>query len=383
VFLNVKFIVGIGFSLRLLVAIWNGFFGPSPGARGDSAGMHLMAVDFPQDLNWTFFDGTSSYLFLLSKVYSLTTDALFWGCLLSCFAWLGSAVVLLKTMDLMSFSRRNKSKAMLVYVLLPSSIFITAITLRESYQLLFVNIAIYAALKLFLNKSFLHWFVLVPAIICISALHMGLFVFGYFIIFSTLIMLIRGRVKGFSIVKTVIAIPVITLIIFLGVSQFSSFSQRTGYSEKNGSDELELNLGGAVENYRNKGAELEGRAQYMSAVEIKGIMDLLLHIPKIVFSYLFEPMPWRNLIAVDFVVIFENLLRAWLIWRVWAGFRKLPAQWKSPLIFIFINYLTLEVIWSTGTINWGTALRHHLPSFGLLVVSAFVYSKGMTSRPKA
>ena len=95
-FLNLKFIVGFGFLLRLLVAIWNGFFGPSPGARGDSAGMHLMAADFPQDLNWTFFDGTFSYLFLLSKVYSATTDTLFWGCLLSCFAWVGSAIFLLK-----------------------------------------------------------------------------------------------------------------------------------------------------------------------------------------------------------------------------------------------------------------------------------------------
>jgi hypothetical protein len=375
----VKFVIAIGFLLRLLVAIWNGFFGPSPGARGDSMGMHLFAVDFPKDFEWDYFSGATNYTYVLSKVYSLTTDALFWGCLLSCFAWAGSAVFLLKAMDIMSFSRRNKSKAMLVYILLPSSIFFSGLILREPYQLLFVNIAIYAALKIILNKSFLHWFVLVPAVICMSALHKSLFVFGDFIVFSTLIMLLRGRVKGFSIVKTVIAIPVLTLIVFLGLFQFADYSQ--GYSKTMGSEKL--GLVGAIEKYRNTGAQLEARAQYISQEEIKDLMDLLLYSPKIVFSYLFEPMPWRSLIGVDFVVLFENLMRAWLIWRVWVGFRKLPRQWKSPLIFIFINYLMLEILWSMGTINWGTALRHHLPSFGLLVVSAFVYSKGMTSRLNA
>jgi len=381
VFLNLKFIVGFGFLLRLLVAIWNGFFGPSPGARGDSAGMHITAMDLPQDFITDFSDGTSIYIFFLSKVYSLTIDTLFWGCLLSCFVWVGSAVFLLKTMDIMSFSRRNKSKAMLVYTLLPSSILFSPLTLREPYQMLFVNIAIYAAVKIFLNKSFLHWFIFVPAIICMSALHKGLFLFGYFMVFSTFIMLARGRVKGFSIVKIVIAIPMFTLIIFLALSQFNNFNK--GYNARSGSKEQELKLTRSIEKYRNTGAESEARAQYMGEEKIKDIMGLLLHSPEIVLSYLFEPMPWRNLIAVDFVLIFENLLRAWLIWRVWAGFRKLPTEWKGPLVFIFINYLTLEILWSIGTINWGTAMRHHLSSFGLLVVSAFIYSKGMTTRRKA
>lgn len=33
-------------------------------------------------------------------------------------------------------------------------------------------------------------------------------------------------------------------------------------------------------------------------------------------------------------------------------------------------YLFLELIWSFGTVNWGTALRHHIPSIGLLIVCA-------------
>jgi hypothetical protein len=365
----------IGFLLRLSIAIWNGFFGPSPGAAGDSMLIHGMAVNFPEDLILEIWHGLNYFTFLLSKVYSATTDTLFWGCLLSCFAWVGSAIFLLKIMDVLSFSKRNKAKAMLVYVLLPSSIFFTGITLREPYQLLFVNISIFLALKVVLNKSFFHGFIFFPVVIGMSALHKGLFVFGFLIVVSTLIMLVRGRIKGFSFGKMVIVMPVITLIVFLGLSYFTDFSRN--YTDKNGAEFI-----GAVEKYRNTGAEREGRAQYIGQEEIKGKVDFLLYSPKIIFSYFFEPMPWRSLIAIDFVVILENLLRAWLIWRSWIGFRKLPTQFKSPLIFIFANYLMLEILWSMGTINWGTALRHHLPGLGMLVVSAFFYSKDMTLRPK-
>jgi hypothetical protein len=49
-------------------------------------------------------------------------------------------------------------------------------------------------------------------------------------------------------------------------------------------------------------------------------------------------------------------------------------------MFVFINYFILELIWSMGTVNWGTALRHHIPSFGLLVIAAFAYSRRKTMR---
>ena len=142
-FLNVKLVIIFGFLLRLIVAIWNGFFGPSPGARGDSTGMHLLAVDFANgistDMEWHYFTGAMTYAHLLSKVYGATTDALFFGCLLSCLVWVVSAVLLVKSMNLLSISKPYQSRAMLVYALLPSSVIFTAITVREPYQLFWVN----------------------------------------------------------------------------------------------------------------------------------------------------------------------------------------------------------------------------------------------------
>jgi hypothetical protein len=364
-FFSPRTVIAFGFFLRLLVAIWNGFLGPTPGASMDSRGMHIMALNFPDILILSPSTGALNYVYLLSRFYDLTIDSLFWGSLMSCFAWTASAVLLLKTMNLLSIVRPHQSKAMLVYSLLPSSICFTAIILREPYQLLLVNLAIYAALKIFLNRSFLHWLVMIFAILGFSLLHHALFIFGFAIGITTLIMLSRSRYKGFSGVKLFFLAPVIGLLVFLAISVFSNKSGK---------------LVDAVERFRNNASSSEGRTQYLDKIDLKSIEDLLLYSPKIFSHYLFEPMPWRNLSGVDYAAIMENIVRAWLICLSLIGLRKLPAQNISPVMFVLINYFILEFIWSMGTVNWGTALRHHIPSSGLLVIAAFAYSRRKTIR---
>ena len=86
-------------------------------------------------------------------------------------------------------------------------------------------------------------------------------------------------------------------------------------------------------------------------------------------------MPWRISGILDVVLMFENLLRAWLICKIWVGYRKTSGKMRNPTIFIAISYFAVEAMWSLGTMNWGTAVRHHIPGFGLLVLAAFIYSK--------
>ena len=50
---------------------------------------------------------------------------------------------------------------------------------------------------------------------------------------------------------------------------------------------------------------------------------------------------------------------------------------KASILFIFLVYLLLEFLWALGTVNWGTASRHHLPSLGLLVIASAYSFKSM------
>ena len=94
-------IIFIGFFLRLIIAIWNGFFGPSPGADFDAEGLNRFASDVAR--TGVFDDvsiGYTPYTNFLGIIYSYTINHIFIGSLLSCFIWVWSAFLIKKCFKL-------------------------------------------------------------------------------------------------------------------------------------------------------------------------------------------------------------------------------------------------------------------------------------------
>lgn len=355
-------VIVIGFHLRLFIAVWNSFWGPSIGAEVDAASFHYWASEFSRQPTLDNLKISSTYSYMLGVFYYLTTDSLFIGSFLSCLVWLVSCVFLIKIMGLISITEYNKFKVMLIYALLPSSIFFTSVTLREVYQLLFINMAAYYALKIFLKKSVSQWVFLLFSVVGMGVLHGALLVFGILISGATLGLQTLSSHRRFSLIKFSLVAILIFAILLYGLSSTSGVF----YTFDDGIDV-------AIENYQQGSLELDGRTNYKGTVEINGLVDLILFFPVSLIQYLFEPMPWRMSSIIDLLTLFENILRAWLIWKAWINMKSSNTQKRRLVILIFIMYIVLESIWSIGTINWGTAIRHHLPSFGLLLVTAFAY----------
>lgn len=367
----IKKAILVGFILRLVVAVWNGFFGPSFAADLDAQTMHNSAVLIAENLDsYEFAIGTTAYTNVLGTVYHLWIASLFLGSVLSCVAWLGSAGLVIKIMRLLSFDKARQFRAMLIYALLPSSIMFTAVTLREPYELLFVNLAIYAILRLYLYKAVRQWLTLMVAIAGAGALHGGLLAFGILLFAATLLLVSTRGKAGISWVKLVVMAPVAAVALGYGVSFFERYS----YNLADG-------VGSAIEGYQQSGLNADGRAFYKSAAAISGGGDLLLLVPVSLFQYLFEPFPWHVSAASDLVLVLENILRGWLIWKACVGLWKMSTQVRRPGTIVFACYLMVETIWALGTVNWGTAARHHIPGMGLLIIAAFAYSRKTLSKP--
>jgi hypothetical protein len=350
----------VGLLIRLIVALWNGFWGPSFGAEVDAASFHYWATEFSRQKSPDDIKISSTYSYFLGLIYYLTTDSLFIGSLLSCLTWLASSALLIKIMSLLSISESQKFKIIIIYALLPSSIFYTSVTLREVYQLLFINMAVYYALKIYLKKSASHWIFLFFSVVGMSLLHGALLVFGIIILGATIGLL---ALRSHTLIKFSWSVTLTFLILFYGLS----FSSGVFYTFDDG-------ITVAVANYQEGTLALDARSNYKESVDISGLFDLMLFLPVSLFQYLFEPMPWRMSSIIDLVTMSENLLRAWLIWKAWINIRNINLQMRRLFIFVFLMYLVIESIWSLGTVSWGTAIRHHLPSIGLLLVTAFAYS---------
>jgi len=371
----VKQILWLGFFLRLVNAFVNGFYGPSFGASDDAFGFHVWAVEHSQNLVFDVFVIGHIYPYILGIFYFITTDSLFLGSALSALGWLASAFILVRIMRILSFDMSNQWRVMLIYALIPSSLMYTSVTLREPFQLLFVNLALYAALKIYFHRSLAHWLVLLLAAVCMGALHGALLVSGIFIIVGTLFLAASRNRKGVSFIKVVLVTPIVILCLFYGFSLFTSIS----YGGR-----MEDGLSMAVQAYQEGSLAAEQRAAYRTDTKINGLGGLILSTPFFLFQYLFEPMPWKMSSIVDVVVLLENMLRFWLIWNALkylvGNYRKKPIFVARNffgngrcIFFIFLSYLIMETIWSLGTTNWGTGIRHHLPSIGLLLVPSFAY----------
>ena len=52
------------------------------------------------------------------------------------------------------------------------------------------------------------------------------------------------------------------------------------------------------------------------------------------------------------------------------------------LDMIFLMWFSIELIWSIGTINWGTAFRHHTVAYGLLVLASIAAYRDNTKHKR-
>ena len=93
--------------------------------------------------------------------------------------------------------------------------------------------------------------------------------------------------------------------------------------------------------------------------------------PYAFYQYMLEPLPVRISNIFDLVLFFENLIRALFLLK---GLKYLIKNYFfKPQTVMIMYFLIIELIWSVGTTNWGTAVRHHIPSIGILSLLAFMF----------
>ena len=125
-------------------------------------------------------------------------------------------------------------------------------------------------------------------------------------------------------------------------------------------------LAGAVQAYQ--AGHNEARAMYTFIPELESFFVLILFMPVSLFPYLLEPMPWKVLTLLDLALFIENIFRMTLIYFAIRSFFKVNMSYKTPVLFLIMMFFALEILWALGTVNWGSAVRHHIPAMGILVL---------------
>ena len=105
-----------------------------------------------------------------------------------------------------------------------------------------------------------------------------------------------------------------------------------------------------------------------------GLITLFIYVFNNFFYYFVEPTIYRIDNFKDLIMFCENTIRLILFFLI---IKKSLLKFDNKILFIVFLTMTIlmEGIYAQGTVNWGTASRHHVPVMGIFILLAFFPSK--------
>lgn len=342
--------------MHATVSIWNGFYGPIFGASNDALEFHKAAVlYFNENSTTDLLIPGWIYSIFLAVAYELTIDSWAIGCLFSTVVFgflcltslnLYKELSLKRTADFID-SDNAKICIFLLIGLIPTSIVLTSITMREIYQMLFLCILLIYSVKFIQKPRFMHAALILLTLFLFVTLHTS-FIY-YTAIYLVLFAFIQFR-RTLAFVPPIFFVMSFMLMVgFLLIADVSAMSVI-----------INKFIGGT-------GGSEAARAYY-GLPDISGNIFSIMRFMFISFlNYMVRPFPWEMTSIIDLTTFAENALRIFFIWRILV----LKSYLSVSITWTIFAALLLELLWGMGTLNWGTAQRHHLVAWPLFVISYF------------
>jgi hypothetical protein len=326
-----------------------------PTVSEDSSGFNAAGRMFFEQ---TFSVSGMFYVQLLAHVYQFFGYSQFLGCQLSQLAFALSLILLIETALMLRLETSVVNWCILTFALLPSCWLTTAVTMREAFQMTGFLLICYGLLRLRV-KGVDHLCVVIP----IGALWLLVFHNGFAVFLLFAVPLGLSWATGAKFDRFLLALAGGFVLLFLfGENLWGLMLER--------SISLHRILDGEGLEYIDQYADqvFEGRTDFDVNLKLDSVGSFLQTGPIVYAYYLFSPLPWQIRAALDFEGVFESCVRMYLFYFSVKGVFRARGEARSVQAFLLILFLLMELTWAAGTANWGTAIRHRLVAWPLLVL---------------
>ena len=362
-------IIFTGLLFRFALVIYNIEIDTLPGADADAVRFHEDAIkynlyldvkDWVEGFKWEYDVGLIYGPFLGYLYNFFGTESEYISGLLSCFVWFLSALVFRKIMLKIKYEKKNINLAILIYTfLIPTSIIYTSIALREVYMLLFFNLFALSIVNIYyegyIKKIFSNTTILLFTPFLLIILHAANL---YFFVMFIALMIIYYCINKINISKKTLFGLLISILFCLNYYY--------DYGEI---------IFDTIKTYQLGHFNMfPDRAAYYTSYEIKNVeygpITLFIHTFKNFFYYSVEPTIYRIGNSKDALLFCENFVRLILFYLI---IKKSLLKFNNKILFIIFLTMALlmEAVYAQGTVNWGTASRHHVPIMGIFILLTF------------
>lgn len=337
------------------------------GTGNDAQVFHERAVAWAAQGEWMFATSHELYTQILGSVYRITGASIFIGQQLSIIAFALFTIVLKKYIVLLRLHQYRIS-ILAIASLLPSMMFRATATLREAYEVLLIAACIYLGVRIVINNSWrdILYFAFCTGMLAIVHKALTLYAIVIVLIFTTARQPTRGigmlkknkvRVVG---VGTSLAVGLLALVVVFG--------------DVGGLQTTNLLLTGdfeRIDQVLEHKATKEARATYGTKVDLGSIGSFLKTLPVSYINYTVAPFPWQVRVPLDIYGSILGLLRLVLFIYAVRFWRDSIGETRRAAALILLGYVTLSILWAIGTSNYGTADRHNITHFWMLLLLGY------------
>jgi hypothetical protein len=345
------------------IAFVNSYIGPTFGAEKDAFRFHrdaAMMSQFSGSIDLTSL-GSSLYTSFLAICYKFFGNSKFLGSELSVLAFLLSLIIILKIAIILK-KKNYLTHISILYGMLPTSIFYTSVTLREPFEMLFFSLTLYYGLKFKLRRNYLNLIRLTLCLFLMGILHNGLLVAVPFIFIIIVMFSLDGSKIRLSFGVKLILLSIISIFVLSMFFVLTKIGLSTDATSALFSGEImEYSGGYAKEAY-------SGGSSYGANLDTSSPLSFFKTIIPLFISYMFAPFPWQIRGIMDIYAALESVLRLLLLYFAWQNLKLAEGLMRKKYLLVFFIFILIELLWSTGTQNWGTAMRHHLIAYGILLI---------------
>ena len=254
------------------------------------------------------------------------------------------------------------AKTSLLFYIWPMEVVFSIAYLKEMQIQAVFAISIYCFIKF--SKGYgLRYIVLAMLFAFLSAgTHSGMIavVVSYFLILG--LYDVKLKAFRFNILVTAVVFLVFTALVSTPV--WETMSGR--FSNISSLDDIALIRGSIV-----------GSTDYIAAPQSGA--GVILQTPLRFVLFILSPLPWHiTSMGTLIALALDGMLRYWVLYRlvkllkIW---RQIQSEYKTILVSFFIIWIFTDLVFSWGTNNYGTAMRHRLKIFPMEVLMFYAVYK--------
>jgi hypothetical protein len=338
--------------------------------RGDAIVFHKTAVTLQTSLEWPFGLSSTLYKWCLAHVYSWVGPSWLFASIVTIYTFALSVIVLAKFMEMVDV-QHGKGLVIFLFGALPTSVLYGSVPLREPFQVLFFMTACYALLRFRLTSNLAYLFVGISSAVLMGMLHKGLLIFAPFLVVLMLMMRVdvgakRGSPHGRNWFHRLMAVSLAAGFIAaipMAADQLQGLQGAQVLSAASGDGLAEY-----AAKHRSSDNIHQGRTAYGISLDTSTPVNFIYSMTVIFFYYLFMPFPWQIRNFLDIYAFSEVVLRVATFFAIFRMWRSKDRVHPHLIKVLMLAYLSMAVVWAAGTVNYGTATRHHMVHQGIVLL---------------